>query len=1248
MTRNSLVYVLFFCIVAVLAGCHDEIAEFSTEKEPVTVLPDGKLRIPLTFSFPAVNKVDIATRATSEKTIDESMINTIWVLVFEASREAEAEAGDRLLQLQRGVVNHTADMHRNRTYVDLDPIDSSCRILVVSNLSGTLATQIEQLVTVGRAAVTGEDVTTYHDLAAVRVGLEELYHNSQEPGGTSANLNAPYPMSSELKHLANISTTSTSNLVLGMKFSFARVDVYASAAKSNFKLKGARLLNGQAAGTLLDFSEPAVTSTSILYAETPAVKADSVSPIYLFENHLEATEVLVRGDYTAPDGKVYANGYYKIRIVYNQAGTDNFDILRNTQYAIQIKAINGPGYVSEQDAIDRQPHNIDYAITISDAVSQDLVIANGEYYLGVSNSEYILYADEASGVVALTLTHNAPATTHLPKISLQGSGFTFYANQGLLLNPAHTEATLPAGNGKEQSYAIRLNMSEACTEGLLSVRVGNLVKNVVLKKKPHINEDQTISLNADEFGGADFEWIKSESDRITVGPSNSLVVAPHLATQRSNRLISEVKAFDADQRGSVVIAIKRKANEVVYYEQYLDGTYGIFFEPTAIPDGDIVDTKEILEAGYGILKSDSKLTSMQVSFGDDTHVGITSRAVKAGFSDYAGTLYPVSQNAMKMQSAVDQALLVVADQESTGQYIHPNYAKGVYAVAAIANSETAPFVIRTPLQFKNINKISGPIAQAFIQETDLDFSKAALGGETFTSSIIGADFVGMYNGTNKAIRNVAITSTKSYTGIFSTLRDGAVIQNLKIDACTVSNTASCSGLLAGGIRTTSGIAMVDNIHVERSSLAGGQMVGAITGFTYSATNSVGGVFIHNSSTDSQCFVVGQGYSGDMGIGGIVGNVNNNFSASNCINRGRVSMRQLGIAGGICGNIYSSSEALVEIHNCMNYGSIDGDVHTGVVTSLRSSAIGGIVGIFKSKKASMSSCENYGIINAEVQTAGGIVGSIDQNATIDNCRNYGNFTARKVGSETHLYQHCGGIVGWMEKENNRISGCTNHGYIAGTSNVGGIVGHSGPAANTSISRCSNFGQVQGISTAYTHYTAGGIVGQGVASVSECMVVGTGSGSTPFISGSGYVGGIAGYSTNSIEDACVIDTRTTPNTPLVAEEGSPNGSAGGIVGFGMSIQRVFFAGVASYKDGLLSPISGNSVLGDNKTSVSVTSSFFLQGATFNAGAVRNGTGQNTTTFSAMSLVELGAKWERADGYPYPKLKEFPVPSVWPVVE
>lgn len=1243
MTRNSLVYVLFFCIVAVLAGCHDEIAEFSTEKEPVTVLPDGKLRIPLTFSFPPVNKVDIATRATSEKTIDESMINTIWVLVFEASREAEAEAGDRLLQLQRGVVNHTADMHRNRTYVDLDPTDSSCRILVVSNLSGTLATQIEQLVTVGRAAVTGEDVTTYHDLAAVRVGLEELYHNSQEPGGTSANLNAPYPMSSELKHLANISTTSTSNLVLGMKFSFARVDVYASAAKSNFKLKGARLLNGQAAGTLFDFSEPAVTSTSILYAETPAVKADSVSPIYLFENHLEATEVLVRGDYTAPDGKVYGNGYYKIRIVYNQAGTDNFDILRNTQYAIQIKAINGPGYVSEQDAIDRQPHNIDYAITISDAVSQDLVIANGEYYLGVSNSEYILYADEASGVVALTLTHNAPATTHLPKISLQGSGFTFYANQGLLLNPAHTEATLPAGNGKEQSYAIRLNMSEACTEGLLSVRVGNLVKNVVLKKKPHINEDQTISLNADEFGGADFEWIKSESDRITVGPSNSLVVAPHLATQRSNRLISEVKAFDADQRGSVVIAIKRKANEVVYYEQYLDGTYGIFFEPTAIPDGDIVDTKEILEAGYGILKSDSKLTSMQVSFGDDTHVGITSRAVKAGFSDYAGTLYPVSQNAMKMQSAVDQALLVVADQESTGQYIHPNYAKGVYAVAAITNSETAPFVIRTPLQFKNINKISGPIAQAFIQETDLDFSKAALGGETFTSSIIGADFVGMYNGTNKAIRNVAITSSQSNLGVFGTLRDGAVIQNLKIDACTVTGSAYRTGLLVGAINVTSSNSrtiLIDNIHLQNSSVYGVYYTGGIIGEVYGSMSS-SGVVIQNSTTDDQCFVLGQGYYNEFGTGGIVGEVRFNTSVLNCVNRGRVSTRQLGLSGGICGNARAGSQAYSPlIVGCKNYGMIEGGQGETPGSVQQHASVGGILGHSWDGFTVVKNCDNYGPINAGVQTAGGIVGHMYFYATVDNCRNYGDFMAKDAGGINYLYQHCGGIVGWIEGGANTITGSINYGFIAGTSNVGGIVGHSGPATNTSITRCSNFGKVHSIGTGYNNYTAGGIVGQGVASLSECMVVGTGSGSTPFISGSGYVGGIAGYSTNSIEDACVIDTRTTPNTPLVVVEGSANGFAGGIVGYGVSIQRVFYAGIAPYTGGLLCPVSGNSV--------SVTSSFFLQGATFNAGAVRNGTGQNTTTFSAMSLVELGAKWERADGYPYPKLKEFPVPSVWPVVE
>lgn len=70
----------------------------------------------------------------------------------------------------------------------------------------------------------------------------------------------------------------------------------------------------------------------------------------------------------------------------------SIDIVRNASYTFNIIKAKGPGYDTMEDAIASTPSNtnLDYRMTVDDGESYE-IMANNDYYLGVSNSVYIVY-----------------------------------------------------------------------------------------------------------------------------------------------------------------------------------------------------------------------------------------------------------------------------------------------------------------------------------------------------------------------------------------------------------------------------------------------------------------------------------------------------------------------------------------------------------------------------------------------------------------------------------------------------------------------------------------------------------------------------------------------------------------------------------------------------------------------------------------------------------------------------------------
>lgn len=817
--------ILTLCILLLMIGlpsCQDSYDNnVSSDKTKLT--PEGKLRIPVKLLVSSFD--DIKTRS-ADKSTDEKKIYNICVFVLEASSADGFSESDRLLQcsnVELADVNNIQEQN-NVAYIELWPYAKSCRILILANYSTETSDLIKSMI------VTGADnstPTTWKEIKKLELSLADLYKDPLNPGGDIDNLTLKYPMSSGALYLNNISEQSTANMQIPLSACFARIDL-SNSSTSDFKVKSVSVV---AAETNASYWSSNVQSDAVISDKISYIPVQSdpntqiVRPIYLLpsarnitnsESGNVATDLIICGDYTDRYGKQYSGGFYKLRIKYTDSNGSSYDINRNTLYYVDIKDVKGPGYTTSEEAVKNSPANVLYDITVDDK-SKDVFISNGEYYLGLSNSSCLIYADEVTSFTVAVLSHNLPSTVTNATITIVGEGVT--------LVPSQTGLSV-AGDGKSaiidksiSQIPLKVNLAASSKYAKIILRLGNLEKEFLLERRAALPATGG-TINLEEFGQV--ISATSYSDRVSCNPDNTLLVHDQKYSKELNKVFSNISVFCGDGRGNALISVMKHVQEAVYYEKYSDNSYGFYFKDGLFST--INNGKEIVETGYGIVNLKG-LSKANIAF--DGRQFSSSRIVQNSlFEDYSNaSFYPVSQDLIPAQSAF-KASAVSYDSELLSSFIYPNNAKGVYS-ANLIDQGTAqnPLVIRTPLQLKRIN--SGNNSKYFKQECDINFSKTRIGGSaSFSSSIVGGDFTGVYDGNGKLISDLKLNNT-TYSSLALFSSNKGTLKNMRLLRFTIDGGAS-SSCLAGINRGN-----IEQVLIASSKIQSyGEYAGAVAGHNY--------------------------------------------------------------------------------------------------------------------------------------------------------------------------------------------------------------------------------------------------------------------------------------------------------------------------------------------------------------------------------------------------------------------------------
>lgn len=439
--------------------------------EPVTI-GETKVRFEL-FTKAGTYGLPVSRAGENESVVDQQP----WVLVFLGTSGTASF-----------VEAVQAELYNGKTYVYLEEQAGNCQLLILANSPSRF-----YMNGVGYAYTADNFVNTLRgrdlDYACRNLLTEALI----DPQYTVPYIGQKLPMSD----LVNLSKIDASVTIPNIQLKRIVGKIVVENTDADFVLEGITVVTNVAknsklhnltdaleqnigADNLVEYRKDDSYALNIVDAEEIVTGGQTTknNPLYVYETHSLSndTYLVIRGQYK---GEMF---FYKMALVNNDQHV--LDILRNTEYIFTITSVRGRGFISMADAKASLASNtnLDYSILVQEESSYEIV-SNNEYYLGVTNSHFEIYASAASGTayVAFSLITDCKSESIGERTITATSGLRIVSPVDGMI-PVST--TLPS--------QVKIEMLAGFTSGEIELRLGNLRKTVTVKRREQVTSSGTI------------------------------------------------------------------------------------------------------------------------------------------------------------------------------------------------------------------------------------------------------------------------------------------------------------------------------------------------------------------------------------------------------------------------------------------------------------------------------------------------------------------------------------------------------------------------------------------------------------------------------------------------------------------------------------------------------------------------------------------------------------------------------------
>jgi hypothetical protein len=244
-------------------------------------------------------------------------------------------------------------------------------------------------------------------------------------GMTPGDVFKPFPMWGTLENVTISSSGLSPNNPVNLTRMVAKINVsLTTLAQSTFTLTSVRLYNRQEKGRIVPDDNGHWTDTPSAgpYATAPSLPSPTaktagshrdfvptsasavIDTIYTFEaekgvaytsTYEQNTCLVVGGKYNGSS----QSSYYRIDFV--DASKNALHLLRNHRYDVEIQSVSGPGFPTQEDALNARPINITANVIDWNESGMDVVVMDGQYMLSVSRDS--VNVDAAGGTETINI-----------------------------------------------------------------------------------------------------------------------------------------------------------------------------------------------------------------------------------------------------------------------------------------------------------------------------------------------------------------------------------------------------------------------------------------------------------------------------------------------------------------------------------------------------------------------------------------------------------------------------------------------------------------------------------------------------------------------------------------------------------------------------------------------------------------------------------------------------------------------------
>lgn len=428
----------FILLSVVLAACSDttDIRGGDTPDVPL----DG---VVLTLKLPNFTKNTVATRATTEQSID-----SLCVLCYDAD--------DKYLGMST-ISSDSIKAKGNDTYeVKVKVVPRTATLHLVANTNVTL------------------------DEAKDASGKNNLYNATRSD---TLNLNAPVCWG--CVKVDSLLSGSTSTKVSLFR-QFAKASVTKDSTVTKFEITGFKLINTATEGTIATKSFTEVALPSVNCSDTTAYSTKGstgeLPELPFYETPADKAFMIIRAKY---DGG--ADTYYKVAFLKKKEGgtSEPMALLRNHHYTVKVTAVNHAGWASEKEAKNNLPDNRISVVVVDDNPKIVDMIACKDYELGVCAGQEVLGKDTTATITFVTTKPEDSDYNHLSVVSNNKDWITVPTDYTSIdLPTTSTEDGRLSSVGKLYTMTLKLekNFDSDARTGSVTIKYGDLSLNVEIKQ----------------------------------------------------------------------------------------------------------------------------------------------------------------------------------------------------------------------------------------------------------------------------------------------------------------------------------------------------------------------------------------------------------------------------------------------------------------------------------------------------------------------------------------------------------------------------------------------------------------------------------------------------------------------------------------------------------------------------------------------------------------------------------------------